>query len=148
MLGVLWTVGCVGQWEADPCPKLRFLTQSNSQARGMDCITSAVGHAQQGFCCCCSVPKSYPTLCSPVNCSMLGFPVLHHLLEFAQTHVHWVGDAIQPSHPQLPPSHPALSLSQHHGLFQWVSASHQMGKVLELQFQNQSFQWIFRVDFL
>ena len=93
MLGVLWTVGCVGQWEADPCPKLRFLTQSNSQARGMDCITSAVGHAQQGFCCCCSVPKSYPTLCSPVNCSTLGFPVLHHLLEFAQIHIHCVNDA-------------------------------------------------------
>ena len=75
-----------------------------------------------------------------------GFPVLHCLPEFAQTHVHWVGDAIQPSHPLLPHSPPTLNLSQHQGLFQWVSSSHQMAKVLEPQLQY--FQWIFRVDFL
>ena len=63
------------------------------------------------------------------------------------THVHWIGDAIQPSHPLSPPS-PALSLSQHQGLFQWISSSHQVAKVLELQLQHQSFQWILRVDFL
>ena len=68
-----------------------------------------------------------------------GFPVLHHFLELAQTHVHWVGDAIQPSHPLLSPSHPAQNLSQHQGLFQWVSSSHQVAKVLELQFQHESF---------
>ena len=77
-----------------------------------------------------------------------SFPVLHYLLEFAQTHVHWVSDAIQACHPLLPPSPPALNLSQHHGLFQCVSSSHQVAKVLELQLQHQSFQWIFRVDFL
>ena len=55
--------------------------------------------------CCCSVTKSCPTLCDPVNCSTPGFPVIHYLLEFAQTHDHWVGDAIQPSHPLLLPSH-------------------------------------------
>ena len=77
-----------------------------------------------------------------------GFPVLHHLLEFAQTHVHWVGDAIQPSHPLLLPSPPALNLSQHQSLFQWVSSLHQVAKGLEFQLQHQSFQWIFRIDFL
>ena len=77
-----------------------------------------------------------------------GFPVLHHLLEFAQTHAHWVSDAIQPSHPLLPPSLPAFNLSQHQALFQWVSSSHQVAKVLEFQLQHQSFQWIFRTDFL
>ena len=62
--------------------------------------------------CCCSVAKSYPTLCNSMNCSMPDFPVLHYLPEFAQTRVHWVGDAIQPSHPLSPASPPALSLSQ------------------------------------
>ena len=74
-----------------------------------------------------------------------GFPVLHHLLEFAQTHVKWVSDAIQTSHPLSLPSPPAFNLSQYQGLFQWVSSSHQVAKVLELQ--HQSFQWIFRVVF-
>ena len=75
-------------------------------------------------------------------------PVLHHLLELAQTHDHWVRDAIQPSHPLLSPSPPALNLPQHQGLSQWVGSSHQVAKVLELQLQYQSFQWIFRVVFL
>ena len=77
-----------------------------------------------------------------------GLPVLHHLLQLTQTHVHWVGDAVQPSHPLSSPSPPAFHLSQHQGLFQWVSSSHQVAKVLELQLQHQSFQWIFRPDFL
>ena len=69
-------------------------------------------------------------LCDPMDCSTPGFPVHHHLLEFTQTHVHWVGDAIQPSHPLLSPSPPAFSLAQHQGLFQWVSSSRQVAKVL------------------
>ena len=81
-----------------------------------------------------------------MDCSITGSPVLHHLPEFAQTHVHWVGDAIQPSHSLLSPSPPTFNLSQHQGLFQWVSVSHQVAKVLELQLQHQSFQWIFRTD--
>ena len=72
----------------------------------------------------------------------------HQLPEFPQAHVHWDGDAIQPSHPLSSPSPPAFSLSQHQGLFQWVSSSHQIAKVLEFQLQHQSFQWIFRTDFL
>ena len=97
--------------------------------------------------CCCSVAQSCPTLSNPIYYSMPGFPVLHHLLEFAQTHVHWVGDAIQPSHPLSFPS-PALNLSQHQGHFQWIGSWHQVAKVLEFQLQHQCFQWIFRVDFL
>ena len=73
--------------------------------------------------CCRSVTKSCPTLCNPVSCSTPGSPVLHHLLELAQTHVHWVGDASQPSHPLPPSSPPALNLSQHQGLFQWVGST-------------------------
>ena len=73
---------------------------------------------------CCSVTWLCSTFCNPMDCSMPGFPVLHHLLELAQIHVHWVSGAIQPSHPLLSPSSPAFSLSQHQGLFQWgLSAS-------------------------
>ena len=72
----------------------------------------------------------------------------YYLLEFPQTHVHWVDDAIQPSHPLLLPSPPPLNLSQHQGLFQWVTSSHQVAKVLKLQLQHQSVQWIFRTDCL
>ena len=75
-------------------------------------------------------------------------PVLHHLLELAQTHVHSVDDAIQLSGPLLSPSPPAFYLSQHQSLFQWVDSSHKVAKVLEFQLWHQSFQWIFRVDFL
>ena len=94
--------------------------------------------------CCCSVPQSYPTLCDPMDYSRPASPVLHCLPEFAQTHVHWVDDAIQTS--LSPPSPPATNLAQHQGLFQWVCPSHQVARVLELQFQNQTFQWIFRSD--
>ena len=76
--------------------------------------------------CCCSVAQSCPTLFNPMDCSMPGFLVLYHLPELAQTHVHWVSDAIQPSHPLSSPSPPALSISQHQRLFQWVGSSHQV----------------------
>ena len=82
-------------------------------------------------------------LCNPMDCCTPGLPVRHQLLEFTQTHVHWVGDAIQPSHSLWSPS-PVLSLSQHQSLFQWVSSLHQVAKVLEFLLQHQSFQWIFR----
>ena len=95
-----------------------------------------------------SVTQSCLTLCGPIYCRSPGLPVLHQLPEFTQSHVHRVGDAIQPSHPLSSPSPPAFNLCQHQGLFQWVSSSHQVAKVLEFQLQHQSFQWIFRVDFL
>ena len=96
--------------------------------------------------CCCSVAQLCPTLCNPMDCSTPGFPVLHCLPELAQTHVHWVGDAIQPSCPLSSLSPPAFNISQHQGLFQWVSSLHQVAKVLELQLQHQFLQWIFRID--
>ena len=97
---------------------------------------------------CRSVPRSCPTLCDPTDCSTPGLPVLYHLPEFAQTHVHWVGDAIQPSHPLFFPSPPAFNRSQYQGLICFTGSSHQVAEVLEhqLQLQLQSFQWIFRVD--
>ena len=95
-----------------------------------------------------SVAQSCLTLCNPMDSSTPGFPVHHQLLEFIQTHGHWVGDAIQPSHPVSSPSPHAFNLSQHQGLFKWVSSSHQTAKVLEFQLQHQSFQWIFGTDFL
>ena len=95
-----------------------------------------------------SVTQSCLTLCDPMNCSMPGLPVHHQLPEFTQTHAHWVGDGIQPSHPLSSPSPPALNLSQHQGLFKWVSSLYQVAKVLEVQLQHQSFQWIFSADFL
>ena len=93
------------------------------------------------ICCCCSVAKSCPTLCNPMDCNTPDLPVPHHLLEFAQVHVHWIGDAIQPSHP-LMHSSSSFNLSQHQDLFQGVGSLHQMAKVLKLQLQHQSFQWL------
>ena len=95
-----------------------------------------------------SVTQSCPTLCDPMDHSTPGLPVHHQHPEFTQIHAHWVGDAIQPFHPLSSPSPPAFNLSQHQGLFQGVSSSHQVAKVLEFQLQHQSFQWIFRTDFL
>ena len=80
-----------------------------------------------------SVTQSCPTLCNPTNRSMPGLPVHHQLPEFTQTHVHWVSDAIQPSHPLSSPSPPAPNPSQHQSLFQWVNSSHEVVKVLEFQ---------------
>ena len=87
----------------------------------------------------CSVAQSFPTICDPMDCSTPAFPVLHYLLWFAQTHVHWVGDAIQSTHPLSLLSPPAHNLFQHQGLFLWISSLHQVDKV--------PFLWIFRVDF-
>ena len=87
--------------------------------------------------CYCSITQSCPAICNPMDCSTPDFPVLHRLLEFVQTHVHWVGDASQPSHPLSPPSSPALNLHQHQGLFQWVGSSDQVVKILELLLQRQ-----------
>ena len=83
-----------------------------------------------------------------MDCSTPGLLVHHQLLEFTQTPVHWICDAIQPSHAPSSPSPPDFNLSQHQGLFQWVSSSHQMAKGLEFQPQHQSFQWIFKTDLL
>ena len=95
-----------------------------------------------------SVAQSCPTLCDPMNRSTPGLPVHHQLPEFTQTYVHWVGNAIQPSHPWSSPSPPAPSPSQHQGLFQWVNSSQEVAKVLDFQLQHQSFQWTSRTGLL
>ena len=103
--------------------------------------------------CVSSVAQSWPTLCNPVDCSMPGLPVYCQLLEFTQTHVHWVSDVIHPPHPLSSPSPPAFNLSQHQGVFKWVSSSHQVDKVLQFQLQYQSCSEYsgliyFRIDWL
>ena len=95
---------------------------------------------------CCSVTKSLPSLCDPMDCSTSCSPVLQYLPEFSQTHINWVDDVIQPFCPLSPLSPLVFHLVQHHSIFQWVGSSHQVAKVLELQ--HEPFQWIFRVDFL
>ena len=98
--------------------------------------------------CCCSVAKLHLTFCNPMDCSTPGFPVLHFLPEFAQTHVHWVGDVIQPSHPLFHPLFSCLQSFPTSGTFPVSWLFDQVAKVLELQLQHQSFQWVFRVVFL
>ena len=95
-----------------------------------------------------SVTQSCQTLCDPMNHSTPGLPVHHQLLMSTQTHVRWVGDAIQPSHPLSSPSPPVPNPSQHQGLFQWVSSLHEVAKVLEFQLYHQPFQWTPRTDLL
>ena len=80
-----------------------------------------------------SVTQSCPTLWDPTDCSTPGLPIHHQLPEFTQTHIHWVSDAIQPSHPLLSPSPPAFNLFQHQGLFEWVSSSREVARILEFQ---------------
>ena len=101
------------------------------------CSLGLLGSAN-GFVSVSLVAQLCPTLCDPMDCSMPVFPVHHQLPELAQTHVQRVGDAIQPSHPMSSPSWSAFNLSQHQGLFQWVSSSHQVAKVLELQDSQES----------
>ena len=100
-----------------------------------------------------SVTQSCLNLCSPMDCSMPGFPVHHQLPQLIQTHVHWVSDDIQPSYPLSSPSPPTFSLSQHQGPFHRVSSSHQVAKLLEFKLQHQSFSeysglFSFRIDWL
>ena len=103
----------------------------------VSCLYLPSGYSSVQF---SSVAQSCPTPCDPMNCSTPGLPVHHQLPEVTQTHVHRVGDAIQPSHPLSSPSPPAPNPSQHQGLFQWVSSSQEVAKVLEFQPQHQSFQ--------
>ena len=105
-------------------------------------------HILPNFTFCCFPVLSRARLCDPMDYRAPGFPVLHQLPEFVQTLAYWVSDAIQQSHPLLPPSPPAFNLSQQQSLFHWVNSSHQVAKILEFQLQHESFQWIFKVDFL
>ena len=95
-----------------------------------------------------AVAQLCPALCDPMDCSMPGLPIHHQPGEFTQTHVPWVDDAIQPSHPLSSPSSPAFNLFKHQDLFQWVTSSHEVVKVLEFQLQHQSSQWTPRTELL
>ena len=106
---------------------------------GISLLTEEPGRLQSSPVQFSSVAQSCLNLCNPMNCSTWGLPVHQQLPEFNQAHVHWVGDAIQPSHLLSSPSPPALNLYQHQGLFQWVSSSHQVAKILEFQLQHQFF---------
>ena len=117
---------CIGTWNVRSMNPGKFSSVQFSSVQSLSCV------------------QLFATPWTEVHQASLSFTIS----KFAQTHVHWVGDAIQPSHPLWSPSPPAFNLSEHQGLFQWISSSHQVAKVLELQLQHQSSQWIFRVDFL
>jgi len=110
-------------------PETLFWGGSKITANG-DCSHEIKRHLLLQF---SSVTQSCPTLCNCTNRSTPGLPVHHQLLELTQTHVHWVSDAIQPSHPLSSPSPPAPNPSQHQSLFQWVNSSREVAKVLEFQ---------------
>ena len=119
---------------SDPCNPEAPDLWDHSQSWPGGLGDSMEAHIFPLYLCFCSVAKLCPPLCDPMVCSTPGFPVLHHLPEYAQTPVHWLHDAIQPSHPLWSPSPPAFNLSQHQGLFQWVSSSHQVAIVLGFSF--------------
>ena len=112
--------------------KHRVSVLQDEKVLEMDCIVMCMPLMLLNCILCCFVGQLCLTLCDLMDCSTPGFPVLHYLLESPQTHVHWIGDAIQPSHPLSSPSPPAISLSQHQGLFQWVGCLQQVTEVLEL----------------
>ena len=140
-----WQTALVPVW-------LRTNTYQSDNSNIHSCLhgcseTITHGHLIGYFVACFSGTQLCLMLGDSMDCSMTGLPVLYSLPEFAQTHVHWVSNNTQPPHPL---STPFSSCSQSFpaSLSQWVSSSHQVAKVLELQLQSQSFQWKFRVDFL
>ena len=135
-LNLLVAQSCLTLWNPMDCSLTGSSVHGLFQARILEWVQFS------------SVAQLCPTLCDPMDSSTPVLLVHHQIPEFTQTHVHWVSDAIQPSHPLSSPSLPAFNLSQHHGLFKWVRSSHQVAKVLEFQLQCQSFQWLFRTDFL
>ena len=142
-----WCWDRVSEWKLSDFLRLRRLYSpwnSLGHSTGMGSLSLLQGIFPVQF---SSVSQSCLTFCDIMDCSTPGFPVLHQLPEVVQTHIHWVSEAIQLSHPLSSPSPPAFNLSKHQSLFQWISSSHQVAKVLELQLQHQSFQWIVRIDF-
>ena len=123
-----WThISCPGRWILYHWAIWESQGHKEKCAKPRTHLNGWVGLVVSTFCC-CSAAQPCLTLCNPMDCSTPGFPVPHHLPEIAQTHVHWVSDAIQPSLPLSSPSPPAFNLSQHQGIFQWGSSSHQVPK--------------------
>ena len=128
------------EWVAIPCLRGSFRPRDQTQVSCVSCIASRLFTSESLEKPICVytyqfslVAQSFPTLCDPRNCSTSGLPVHHQLPEFTQTHVHRVGDAIQPPHPLSSPFPPAPNPSQHQSLFQWVNSLHEVAKVLEFQ---------------
>ena len=140
--GILWTQGLklnllhLLHWQVDSLPLRHMGSPLNTYKYFVIAYMHAFAYIRVVL---FSRSESCPILCHPMDCSTSGFTVLHHLPELAQTHIHWISDAIQPSHPLISSSLPAFNLFQHQGLFQWVSSLHQVVKVLELQLHHQSF---------
>ena len=139
-------------WQKKGCKYIIILKSNLNTVRiyKSDKFTTPISFSSVQF---SSVAQSCPTLWDAINHSTPGLPVYHQFPEFTQTHVHWVGDAIQPSHPLSSPSSPAPNPSQHQGLFQWLNSSHEVAKVLEFQLQHHSLQSIpglisFRIGWL
>ena len=147
-------------WSGFPClfSRRSFQSRDRTNVSCISCIagrfltTEAFGKTgcRMGF---SSVTQPCSTLCNPMDCSTPGFPAPQQLLELTPTLIHWVGDAIQPSHPHPLFILPAFNLAQHQGFFQWVSSSHQVDKVLEFQLQHRpsseySGLISFRIDWL
>ena len=128
-------------------PKGRRWKYRSGQEKGREREETEINSAEYHAYLISSVAQSCPTLQDPMNHCTPGLPVHHQLLDFTQTHVHWVGDAIQPSHPLSSPS-PSTNLLHNLCLFKLVSCSHQVVKVLEFQLQHQSYQWTPRTDLL
>ena len=137
---VSWNVGGLMSYIPAVCssPQATYYDRRNCQ----DCYYSSFRNTALEL-----RPSRPRRVLQAMGCSTPGLPVHHQLPELTQTHLHCTGDAIQPSHPLSSPSPPAFNLSQHQGLFQWVSSSHQVAKELEFQLLHQSFQWMFRTDF-
>ena len=134
--GLRWPSGAVrsscGSWySSTPCALGSQFICINYVSNSSKVGSTYLQHSMTASCC-CSVTQSCLTLCNPMDYSTPCFPVHYHLLELAQTYVHWVGDAIQPSHPLTSPSPPAFNLTQHQGLFQWVGSLHQVAEYWSL----------------
>ena len=147
MLLCLWGFSRQEYCSGLPCPPLGDLpdpgfkpTSLMSPALADGFITTSTAWEALISCQFSSVAQPCPNLCNPMDCGTPGFPVHHQLPELTQLLVHRVGDAIQPSHPLSSPSPPTFNLSQHQRVFQKVSSSHQVAKVLEFQLHHQSFQ--------
>ena len=136
-----WAYMAVSCWGIFRVNLLNLL--ENNRQRNIGFLNRSLGWNINQF---GSVTQLCPSLCDPMDCSTPGFHVHHQLLDLAETHVHWVSDVIQPSHPWSSPSLPAFNPSQHQGLFQLIGSFHQMTKVLQLH--HKYFQWIFSIDFL
>ena len=138
-------------WANSPGFPLNFVFMITGPEASWNFLYSYMSSKPLQYSCCCLFTQSCLTFCESMDCTMPGFQVLHHLPKLAQIHVHWVNDTIQPSHPLSSASPLAFNLSQNQvakSPLAFNLSQNQVAKVLELQLQHQSFQWISSTDFL